>query len=155
EPIRNMKDIVFYPPDTWWDDLTLKQLLNMTSRLESYDNVPKWEDLYAAHPGEDMNLVMLLLLVAEHTRGPMSKHWYYSNTGYLIAQAIVEMKSPGTNGYAGAIQRITQSVGLDNTFYVGHSYPSWMADRIVSGYYVNDEKGLKPLYGQDVTRFSL
>lgn len=144
--------VVRYLPDyPHLGGLTLRQCLQMTGHLESYDNLRAWAEPYAANPHADVSADHLIRLGSESPLRPEA--WYYSNTGYLIAQQVVERYAPG--GYAGAIGQITASCGLTNTFYAPHSYPPAIAEWIVAGYYLNNDPGLEQLLTRDISRYSV
>ena len=44
---------------------------------------------------------------------------------------------------------------MDHTYYTSHLYPPDVASNVVSGYYEQDDKGLQPLRGKDVSGYSL
>lgn len=92
-------------------------------------------------------------LSPDQVRSPGSKY-HYSNTGYLIAQEIVAALS-SSKSFSTEIARIIRSVGLEHTFYTSHLYPPSVARKVVAGYYEQDDKGLQPLRGKDVSGYSL
>ncbi len=134
--------------------LTLRRLLNMTSGLESYDNTAAWERSYAAHPNANVSADALIRMVYPQIRYAPGTKYHYSNTGYLLAQEIVDARSK-SHSFETEMARIIASAGLTNTFYTSTIYPSSIAARIVAGYYENDEPGLRALLGKDVSRTSL
>jgi D-alanyl-D-alanine carboxypeptidase len=135
--------------------LTLRQLLSMTSGLESYDNLPSWEASCAAHPFRDVATATLIRSVYPQIKfAPPGSKYHYSNTGYLIAQEVVAALSD-SKSFSTEIERIVKSVGLKHTFYTSHLYPPDVARNVVAGYYEQDDKGLQPLRGKDVSGYSL
>jgi D-alanyl-D-alanine carboxypeptidase len=134
--------------------LTLRRLLNMTSGLESYDNTATWERQYARYPYANVSADSLIRLVYPNIKFRPGSRYYYSNTGYLLAQEIVAARSR-SHSYAAEIARIAASVGLANTFYSSNVYPPRIAARVVAGIYENNEPNLARFLGQDVTGFSL
>jgi D-alanyl-D-alanine carboxypeptidase len=78
----------------------------------------------------------------------------YSNTGYLLAQEVVAARSQ-SKSFATEIGRIITSAGLKNTFYTSNLYPAPIAQRVVAGYYENDDPGFGRFIGKNVTPFSL
>jgi D-alanyl-D-alanine carboxypeptidase len=135
--------------------LTLRRILNMTSGLESYDNVPSWETSYASDPMADVPADALIRIVYRQIKfAPPGSKYHYSNTGYLIAQEVVAARSD-SKSYSAEIARIVSDVGLKHTFYTSHLYPPSVARNVVAGYYEQDDKGLQPLRGKDVSGDSL
>ena len=134
--------------------LTLRRLLNMTSGLESYDNLPAWYKMYVKNPMANVAADTLIKLVYPDVKSEPGTAYSYSNTGYLIAQEVVAARSKSKN-FATEIDRIIASAGLKHTYYTSHLYPSAVAKRVVSGYYENDDPGFGTLIGRDVTPWSL
>jgi D-alanyl-D-alanine carboxypeptidase len=135
--------------------LTLRQLLNMTSGLESYDNLPSWETSYASHPMAYVPADALIRKIYPQIKfSPPGSQYHYSNTGYLVAQEVVA-KLSDSRSFAAEIARIVRSVGLKHTFYTSHLYPPDVARNVVAGYYEQADPGLQPLRGKDVSGYSL
>ena len=84
------------------------------------------------------------------------KGWNYSNTGYILAQLIVERASG--ESYAQYLNDVIAKAGLHDTFYQTSFYPAPVFSRQVAGYYDNDGPGnapLAPLLGKNVRAFSI
>jgi D-alanyl-D-alanine carboxypeptidase len=134
--------------------LTLRRLLNMTSGLESYDNTPSWERSYAENPTANVAADTLIRLVYPKLKFQPGAKYHYSNTGYLLAQRIVDARS-ASKSFAKELARIFAGAGLKNTFYTSNVYPPSVAHRVVAGYYGNNDNGFEKFTGQDMTRYSL
>ncbi len=134
--------------------LTLRQLLSMTGGLESYDNTPQWERLYVKNPMAYMSADRLIRLVYPAIKYRPGSKYYYSNTGYLLAQEIVAARSK-SRSFDAEMARIIRSVGLNNTFYSSNFYPPAIARRVVAGYYENNDPGFGTFIGRDMSRDSL
>ncbi|MFY9720149.1 MAG: serine hydrolase domain-containing protein [Candidatus Cybelea sp.] len=134
--------------------LTLRRLLNMTGGLESYDNLPSWETSFADHPMADVPADALIRSIYPQIKYPPGSKYYYSNTGYLIAQEVVAALSE-SKSFSAEIARIVHSVGLKHTFYSSNLYPPEVARNVVAGYYEQDDKGLQPLRGKNVSAYSV
>jgi D-alanyl-D-alanine carboxypeptidase len=144
----------YLPQYPAYSKLTLRQLLNMTSGLESYDNLPSWETSFANDPMADVSSDRLIRMVYPRFKYPPGSRYYYSNTGYLIAQEVVAARSE-SKSFPAEVARIIKSVGLKHTFYASHLYPPDVARNIVAGYYEQEDKGLQPLRGKDVSAYSV
>jgi D-alanyl-D-alanine carboxypeptidase len=139
-----------------WKDVTIERLLNMTSGIPTYDNVPAMLVAYAANPTRDWSPAELIAYVYPGTKDarPPTTGWAYSNTNYLLAQLIIE-KASG-HSYAAELRRRflgNPALHLDATYYCPHLYPRAVTKRMVSGYFASkepDNAGLQPLYGKDV-----
>ena len=136
-----------------WSQVTIRQLLNMTSSIPSYDNSPAFEAAYSNNPMIETTPVQLVAYVYPATVHPGAA-WAYSNTDYILAQMIVEKASP-LKSFTSVIDQIINSQHLQNTFYQDYFYPQSISQRVVAGYYVNNDSGLSKLYGRDTSGFSL
>jgi D-alanyl-D-alanine carboxypeptidase len=134
--------------------LTLRQLLSMTGGLESYDNTPAWYKAYTATPMANTSPDTLVRMVYPHIKFPPGTKYYYSNTGYMLAQEVVAARSPEKN-FAKVMARIIASAGLKDTFYTSHLYPAPIARRVVAGYYENDDPGFGKFIGANMSGYSL
>jgi D-alanyl-D-alanine carboxypeptidase len=134
--------------------LTLRQLLSMSGGIESYDNTPAWDKMYASDPMANVRTDTLIRLVYPKFISTPGTKYHYSNTGYLLAQEVVAARSPSKN-FATAIARLIASAGLKNTYYTSHLYPETIAQRVVGGYYENDDPGFGKFVGKDVSGDSL
>jgi D-alanyl-D-alanine carboxypeptidase len=137
-----------------WSSVTIRQLLNMTSGIATYDDTPAWESDYVASPTAFVSAAQLVAYI--NPNAPLQSGWVYSNTGYELAQLIIE-KATG-NSYATEVQnRIINALGLHNTYYDANIYPASVQSQMVSGYYNNSDTGsagLAALLGRDVKPFS-
>lgn len=134
--------------------LTLRQLLSMTSGLESYDNTPSWERMFVQDPTANVSADRLIRLVYPKQKFHPGTKYYYSNTGYLLAQKIVDARSE-SKSFDKEIARIIASVGLKNTFYASNVYPPVIAHRVIDGYYENDDAGFGGFIGENMSGYSL
>lgn len=153
--ILSLNDTVgkWLPQYPAWSQVTIRQLLNMTSSIPSYDNSSAFEAAYSTNPMIQTTPAQLVAYVYPSTVKPGAA-WAYSNTDYILAQMIVEKASP-LKSYTSVIDQIISAQHLQNTFYQDYFYPQPIAQRVVSGYYVNNDSGLSKLYGRDTSGFSL
>jgi D-alanyl-D-alanine carboxypeptidase len=134
--------------------LTLRELLNMTGGIESYDNTPAWDRMYANDPMANVPSDTLIRLVYPKFKSTPGTKYSYSNTGYLLAQEVVAARSKSRN-FTTEIARLIARAGLKNTYYTSHLYPEPIAKRVVAGYYENDDPGFGKFIGKDMTGDSL
>jgi D-alanyl-D-alanine carboxypeptidase len=144
----------YLPQYPAYGKLTLRELLDMTGGLESYDNLPSWELAIAKDPMANVSAGALVRMVYPKFKFTPGSKYYYSNTGYIIAQQVVE-KLSNSKSFSAEIARIVNSVGLKHTFYTSHLYPPNIARDVVAGYYEQDDKGLRPLRGKNVSGYSV
>jgi D-alanyl-D-alanine carboxypeptidase len=136
-----------------WSAVTIRQLLNMTSTIPSYDNSSAFEVAYSSNPMIETTPEDLVAYAYPSSVNPGGA-WSYSNTGYILAQMIVKKASP-LHSFSASIDQIINSQRLGDTFYQPYFYPAPIQRRVVSGYYVNKDPGLSKLYGMDTSGFSL
>jgi len=138
-------------------NVTIKQLLNMTSGIPSYTSNAAQQERMATEPMSEItpeNLIDCVLSEPVQTPGAA---FDYSNTNYILAQLIVDKVSP-SHSYQTDINNIISKNNLKDTFYEPYFYPSSVTSRLVSGYYVNDDDRNDPLYalyGHDTSGYSL
>ncbi len=151
----------FLPQYPAWKNVTIEQLLNMTSGIPNYSDVLAMRAALAADPARNGSVAELISYVYPTSKGAPAptKGWSYSNTNYLLAQLIIE-KASG-HAYGEELRRRfldNPALHLTDTFYAAHRYPSGVEARLVAGYFASedaDNAGLEPLYGKDVREFSL
>lgn len=138
-----------------WNNVTIKQMLSMTSGIATYDATPAWEHDYSSAPTAFQSAPQLIAYVSQSA--PLEPGWVYSNTGYELSQLIIE-KITG-NSYATELQnRLIGPLGLHNTYYDANIYPASIQDQMVSGYFDNSgpgNEGLAPLLERDQKPLSL
>jgi D-alanyl-D-alanine carboxypeptidase len=142
-----------------WKAVTIKQLLNMTSGIVGYDEVPAMLAAYAKAPYRTFTAKELVAYGYPRDGTPPITHgWSYSNTAYILAQLVIERATGQT--YDAELHRRLLGVGrgLPDTYYAPSFYPQSVSDRMVSGYFYSrdpDNAPLAPLYGRDTKPFSL
>lgn len=147
----------YLPEYPAWKNVTIEQLLNMTSGIPTYDDEQSMLSAYAAKPSKYWTEKQLVAVVYPRRRSPAG--WLYSNTGYILAQMIIERVTK--HSYASEIRRRffdNAHLRLSSTYYEPNLYPPSVDRRLVSGYFYNsdpDNAGLAPLLGKDVRRMSL
>jgi D-alanyl-D-alanine carboxypeptidase len=134
--------------------LTLRQLLSMTSGIETYDNLPVWYKNYVRNPLARLTPDSLIRLVYPKKKFAAGTRYYYSNTGYMLAQEVVVARS-ASHSFEKEMARIIASAGLKNTYYTSHLYAPGIARRVVAGYYENDDPGFAAYLGRDMSKDSL
>jgi D-alanyl-D-alanine carboxypeptidase len=140
-----------------WKNVTIHQLLDMTSPIPGYDNQPSIAKIMGTDPSHRFTPEELVAAAYPHNGKPKpASGWTYSNTNYILAQMIVE--KAGGKPYADVVRELFDKVGLKNTYYEQNLYPASITDRMVSGYFFNhdpDNKPLAPLLAHDVKNDSV
>jgi len=146
------------PQYTAWKNVTIRQLLNMTSGIPTYDNDPAFQRRWAANPYRDYSAAELIAAVyPKNGRAKFEPGWYYSNTAYILSELIIKRAS-GLS-YADALQKyFVAPLHLRDVYYDANQLPQPIARRVVSGYFASDDadnKYLAPLFGKDTKNFTL
>ncbi len=137
-----------------WSEISLRQLLNMTSGLPNYSDSPKFNYLISKNLKQFWKPVELLSMVySDEFNPPLKTGYFYNNSGYLLmGMMVAEVNKSSFNKLMDEI--IIKPLGLKNTFYPLPSFPAEVLSRMVHGYgynvYSNPE-----LLGQDVTQNNL
>jgi D-alanyl-D-alanine carboxypeptidase len=137
-----------------WSNVTIRHLLDMTSGIPGYDNVPAMLQAEAKtiqRRWTDPQLVAFVDPV--YGKAPPPTHGYdYSNTNYILAGMIIERVSG--HSYADEVRRrLIDGLGLRDMYYSPNVYPKSVIDRLLSGYFFNnspDNEPLAPLLGRDM-----
>jgi D-alanyl-D-alanine carboxypeptidase len=136
-----------------WKPITIRQLLNMTSGIVTYDDTQPMERYWAAHPYKYFSPKDLIAWVTSLRR---KKGYYYSNTAYQMCDLIIE-KATG-HSYTANLESLIKTAGLNETYFDKNIYPKDIQDREVAGYFTNNSennRGLFPFLGQDMRPYSL
>jgi D-alanyl-D-alanine carboxypeptidase len=137
-----------------WSKVTIRQLLDMTSGIPTYDGTAEWGADYENNPYRKFTAEQLVAYVYPTIKTPGAA-FEYSNTGYILAQMIIE-KASWCHSYKAELDQLIANTDLHNTFYEPDFYPAAVKRQLVSGYYVNtDDKGLEKLLGSDTKDYSL
>ncbi len=143
-----------------WKNVTIHRLLDMTSGIPGYDNVPQMLEDYAKNPTRTLTIPQLIAYVYPgNPHAPKATTGYnYSNTNYLLCELIIEKATHKSYSSQLESRFFHSDLGLTSTYYSATQYPADVLDRLVSGYFFNhdpDDAGLAPLLGTDVSRDSL
>lgn len=141
-----------------WKNLTLRRLLSMTGGIETYDNTPAFQTAYAKNPYRNFRASELVGYVYPKNGKPkVLSGWHYSNTGYILAQMIIERITGKRYGEL-LREEIFKPLGLRDTYYDPHVLAPAQHNRLVNGYFASndpDNAGLRPLYDTNVKNYSL
>jgi len=80
----------WFPQYPAWRNITIRQLLNMTSGIPTYDAVPAMWKPYVADPYRFYSTADLIAYVYPKRQFAPSHGWLYSNTAYLLSEMIIE-----------------------------------------------------------------
>ena len=115
-----------------WRNITIRQLLDMTSRIPDYLYQPAFATAFAANQHTRFTAARLVSYVADLPLGPAGYH--YTNTGYILAQMIIEKVTHDT--YADQLsRRIITPLRLRTTCLAPYTCPPSDAARMPAGYF--------------------
>jgi len=118
-----------------WRDITIRQLLNMTSGIPdpgNDDDLPGYQAfLGAIAAGADLSAAQVVSYAGTATTGDV---WLYSNTNYVLAQLIIEKVTRDSYGDQLA-RRIAVPLGLRSLCFAPSTCPAADATRMPAGYY--------------------
>jgi D-alanyl-D-alanine carboxypeptidase len=115
-----------------WRHITVRQLLDMTSRIPDYLYQPAFAMAFAADQDTRFTAARLVSYVAGLPLGPAGYH--YTNTDYLLAQMIIERVTH--DSYADQLRkRITTPLGLRSTCLAPYTCPAADSSRMATGYF--------------------
>ena len=144
------------PIGTWlpqypaWRDVTIKRLLNMTSRIPDYARQPAFAATIGQDPATRFTAAQLVSYAAGAPLPP--KGWSYSDTNYILAQMIIERVT--RDSFADQLtQRIITPLHLRGLCYAPYTCPGADAAQMPAGYFY--EPGASPLLGQAMPRLAI
>ena len=115
-----------------WRHITIRQLLDMTSRIPDYLYQPAFDTTFAADPATRFTAARLVSYVAGLPLGPAG--YRYTNTDYILAQMIIEKVTRDT--FAGQLtRRIINPLHLHTTCLAPYTCPASDAARMPAGYF--------------------
>ena len=115
-----------------WRHITVRQLLDMTSRIPDYLYQPAFAMAFAADQHTSFSAARLVSYVAGLPLGPAGYH--YSNTDYLLVQMIIEKVTH--DSYADQLtKRVITPLGLRTTCLAPYTCPAADAGRMPTGYF--------------------
>src|SRR5450755_441312 len=115
-----------------WRHITIRQLLDMTSRIPDYLYQPAFDTTFAADPATRFTAARLVSYVAGLSLGPAGYH--YTNTDYILAQMIIEKVTRDT--YADQLtRRIIIPLRLHTTCLAPYTCPPSAAAAMPAGYF--------------------
>ncbi len=115
-----------------WRRITIRQLLDMTSRIPDYLYQPAFDTTFAADPATRFTAARLVSYVAGLPLGPAGYH--YTNTDYILAQMIIEKVTRDT--YADQLsRRILTPLRLHTTCLAPYTCPPSDAAAMPAGYF--------------------
>jgi D-alanyl-D-alanine carboxypeptidase len=133
-----------------WRHVTIRQLLDMTSRIPDYAMQPAFVTAIAAAPAARFSAARLVSYVTGLPLGPAG--YGYSDTNYILAQMIIERVTH--DSYADQLtRRIINPLGLRSMCYAPYTCPAADAARLPTGYF--ELSAVPSLLGQPMPPLAL
>ena len=137
----NQKLKYWLPQYPNWGNVTIKQLLNMTSGIYSYTELPI-SQMVLNNPKKIWTLDEIVNLAYQHNPNTYfypGDGWHYSDTDYIIVGQLIEKIYRKITGHRVSLetileQRILSKLKLNNTYYYPSGLPKDLLARMVHGY---------------------
>lgn len=122
-----------------WKDVTIRQLLNMTSGIPNYSETEWMSKAWAKEPMRAFTFKELVEAAYPRPGNelPVTKGYHYSNTNYILAGMIAE-KVAGKSFRDLVHEMVIAPHGLDATYYEASTYPPSVVARLSHGYFENE-----------------
>lgn len=126
--------VKYLPQYSEWKNITIRQLLNMTSGIANYSDLPSWSKI----EGQNIRYNFTEKQLVAFAEGkPLTPGYQYTNTGYILAGMIVSKITH--RPFVSEMRDLIKSMGLEDTYYFPGDNPRTITDRMPSGYYYNVE----------------
>ena len=133
-----------------WSNITVKELLNMTSGIYDYTTSPSFLSEIISNPMKQWTPQALIAFATNKKLAFTPGHgWQYSSTNYLLAGLVIEAVSRHSISYE--MSHMLRNLGLYTTYYLPKPYPSRIMANMVHGYNRDD---IFP-YNTDTTAFNM
>ena len=133
-----------------WKNLTIRQLLNMTSGIPNYTVQPAFLAAVESNLNADFTAPQLVSYVYGKPLGPAA--YSYTNTDYLLAQMVIEAATH--HSYTDELtRRILHPLGLHHTCLAPQTCPPSTTGPMATGYFFGD--GTSPFAGTAVPALGL
>lgn len=124
----------YFPEYPKWSNITLRQLLNMTSGIPNFTKSDTFKKLIANKPTEyhPLSFFINMAYVKNNEFFP-GKVWLYSNTNYYLLGMIIE-KVTHSELNTQLEQRFFKTLHLKNTYYSSNTMPTSVLDKKAHAY---------------------
>lgn len=139
-----------------WKNISIKQLLNMTSGIFDVTEDETFMKIMAKNPEKDWKPEEILSYAYKHKPYfSAGMGWHYTNGAYNILGMLVEKITKHSFEYE-INQRLLKKYDLKNTFYLPYKYPKIILNRMAHGYVYNGGGFSPPMKsGDDMTNFNM
>lgn len=144
----NLKN--WLPQYNKWGNITLTQLLNMTSGIPNYTESPLLNSQIYYNLSRSWTNTELIEFAypPANFNPPLKSGFFYSNTNYILASMVIEKAA--ADSYEHELKsRLLQPAELNNTLYVLNRLEPKIQSRMAYGYYY-DPYRLTEMVGKDI-----
>lgn len=144
----------YLPQYSHWGNISLTNLLNMSSGIPNYSDAPTMNYVMSKSLKQFWSASSLINLVySNQYNPPLKPGYFYSNTGYVLMDMILS-KQYKISFKQLLTDKIIEPIALVNTYYPVPDYSKEVLARLVRGYSYNVYDNPE-LLGQDVTETNL
>ncbi len=129
----------YFPHYPRWKDITIKQLLNMTSGIFNFTEDPVWIKSFENHfkdPWQSDDLINLAY--KQNDLCSPGLEWHYSNTNYELLGKIITLVT-GQSLSTAYNENFIQPLGLSETYFTQECYPAKVLAKVAHGYVDHDD----------------
>ena len=122
-----------------WRNVTIRQLLQMTSPIPNYSETVAIGQIIGSDPFHQFTKRELIAgaYPRPDNRLPIPSGWFYSNTNNILAALIIEKAAQMP--FKDALEKFAfQPAGLHNSFYMAGIYQDEVLDRVPRGLFENE-----------------
>lgn len=151
----NQSITVYFPEYKKWNNVRIKNLLNMTSGIPDFLDSPYFFEKFAEHPYRHQAIQPWLNSMYERNLlFQPGTQFHYSNTNYFLLGFLIE-KLTGHSLKFEMENRLIKPLNLKNTFYFDDRIAKHLQKRMVHGYqYQHEYANFVPLR-TDVTQYTM
>lgn len=125
----------YFPQYLRWKNITIKQLLNMTSGIFNYMNDDQYTADLNSNYKQSWGNEQLINLAYKHADDfKPGKGWNYTNTGYLLLGKIIESITK-KDLHQTLQDTFFDPLNIHHTFYQEDNYPQPLFSQMAMGYY--------------------
>ncbi|HSW70014.1 MAG TPA: serine hydrolase domain-containing protein [Gammaproteobacteria bacterium] len=130
----NDKMSQYFPQYPRWKEITIKQLLNMTSGIQNFTEDTKWVNNLKNNFKDTWTADQLIgLAYQKQDYFKPGKGWHYSNTNYVLLGKIIQKVTHQSLPYVFESQ-FFNPLGLKNSYYSETRYSLDILKRMAHGY---------------------
>lgn len=125
----------YLPQYSRWENITIEQLLDMTSGINNYTNDDKFKNDLEQHFKQDWNSDLLIDMAYQYPDDfKPGTNWNYTNTAYLLLGKIIE-KVTNESVSDALNDHFFKPLNMQHAFFGINGYPPSVFNQIALGYY--------------------